>query len=31
MYVNLGFEIVDIPNGIIARKKYKANKLYYKY
>lgn len=26
MYVNLGFEIVDIPNGIIARKKLKVNK-----
>lgn len=25
MYVNHGFEIIDIPNGIIARKKLKAN------
>ena len=25
MYVNLGFEIIDIPNGIIARKKLNAN------
>lgn len=25
MYVNLGFEIIDIPNGVIARKKLKVN------
>ena len=27
MYVNQGFEIIDIPNGLIARKTLKANRL----